>query len=387
MIGLVDALDIVLVTLLLWGGVVWLRHSRARLALLGIAILAAVYLGARRFGLELLAWMLQGFFAVSVLVLVVVFQDDLRRLFEQVAVFGLRRRPRTTPGGVVDVLARVIVRMAESRTGALFVIPGREPLDRHLEGGVTLDARPSEPLFLSIFDTSSPGHDGAVVLAGDRVARFAVHLPLSGDRRQLGQGGTRHAAALGLAERTDALCIAVSEERGTVSVARDGRLRVLRRPEQVARELQAFVEGVAPKRQAPASRFASVARRWPEAAAALGIAFGLWLLLGPGSSVVEVERSTPVIVENLPEGYALESVEPPEVQVRLAGRRRDLVFSNGEALRVEIDAFLVQLGRRTFRIGPDVVRHPEDLRVVEVEPDSVKLSVRRTETRAPADEP
>jgi DNA integrity scanning protein DisA with diadenylate cyclase activity len=96
----------------------------------------------------------------------------------------------------------------------------------------------SEPLLLSLFDPGSPGHDGTVLLRGSAVERFAVHLPLSADHAALGPGGTRHAAALGLAERCDAICLVVSEERGTVSVARDGQIRTLARPEDLLLELR-----------------------------------------------------------------------------------------------------------------------------------------------------
>src|SRR6185437_5267675 len=91
-------------------------------------------------------------------------------------------------------------------------------------GGIELDGKLSAPVLTSIFDPHSPGHDGAVVLEGDRIRRFATHLPLSANFQQLGRTGTRHSAALGLSEVTDALSIVVSEEQGTIAVARNGRL-------------------------------------------------------------------------------------------------------------------------------------------------------------------
>ena len=248
---------------LLWAGIVWLQRTRARLAMLGVGIVGVVYLVASRLGLQLTAWILQGFVAVFVFVVVVVFQDDLRRLFEQIAVWGLRRRPTTSPPQVVDILTRSVARLARTRTGALVVLPGLDPLDRHIEGGIELGARISEPLLLSLFDASSPGHDGAVLVEGDRATRFAVHLPLSTDRGQLGQGGTRHAAGLGLSERADALCVVVSEERGTVSVARDGLLRVLPQPEALASELHSFIAATSPS-EAPLARWRGLVSRWRE---------------------------------------------------------------------------------------------------------------------------
>jgi len=366
------------VAALFWVLLVWLRRSRARLALLGVAIAGGVYLAARLLDFALTAWILQGFFAVLVVVLVVVFQEDLRRLFERIAVWGLRRRPTVPTQTVADVLVRAVTHMAEQRTGALLVIPGSEPLERHVEGGIPLDALVSEPLLLSLFDTSSPGHDGAVLLSSKRVARFALHLPLSTNQAAVGPGGTRHAAALGLAERTDCLCIVVSEERGTVSVARDGELR---RPQDLLAELVRFEQVAAPP--SPATGWKAAGASWREGLLALALASALWVVRVPGSSVEEFVRSAPVVIEKLPAEFVLESVEPAEVQVRLAGRRRNLLFRPVDGVEVRVDALLAKLGRRTFQVTTDEVRAPADLEVRGVEPSQVRLSLRAREAEAP----
>jgi len=382
-IGIFDLLDIALVALLLWAAIVGLRRSGATLALVGLAILGLVYLAALRLDLQLTTAILRGFFAVFVVVLVVVFQEDLRRLFEQIAVWGLGRRAPAAASDAADVLVRGVTQLVGRRTGALFVLPGREPVERHLHGGVSLEGRLSEPLLLSLFDPGSPGHDGAVLIEGDRVVRFAVHLPLSGDHAQLGAGGTRHAAALGLAERCDALCVVVSEERGTVSVARDGQLRALSGPDGLVEELRGFLREMAPE-ASTSGAWRRLLRGWPEALLATTAAAVMWVGLVAGQGVVEVERQAKVLVENMPEGYALERVDPPEVTVVAEGRRRDLLLEN-DGFRVRLDAVLVQLGRRTFTVSPASVEHPEGVRVLDVDPERVRLSVRRVEEpdRAP----
>ena len=378
-----DALDVAIVAGIVFAGLVWLRRSRARFAALGIALVALLYLLVSRLEFQLTAWILQGFLAIVVFVTVIVFQEDLRRLFERIAVVGLGRRSPAPPPDAVDTIARTLARLATRRTGALVVLPGREPLDRHLEGGIALDGRVSEPLILSLFDTSSPGHDGAVVVRGDRVERFAVHLPLSTDREQLDDVGTRHAAALGLAERCDALCIVVSEERGTISVARDAKLRLLRGADELAHAMRRHLAGIAPETPA-AGRFERLAERWPEALAAMAIAAGLWLVRVPGSDVVEVDRTAQVRVDGLPEVYEIESIDPPEVEVKLSGTRWDLFRSRGQPVTVRIDALMVQLGRRTFPLTPSQVDHPPDLDPLGIEPANVKLSLRRKGSEPPA---
>lgn len=371
-----EVADILVVTVLGWGGLVWLRRTRARFALPALAGVGVLYLVARGTGLELTAGILQGFLAVFVIVLVVIFQDDLRRLFEQLSTWGLRRRPIAPPTGVTDTVARTAGHLAATRTGALLVFPGREPLERHLEGGVELGGRVSEPLLLSLFDPSSPGHDGAVVVEGDRVTRFAVHLPLSADHAQLGPGGTRHAAGLGLAEQTDALTVVVSEERGTISVGRDGRLRVLRDAAELSGELRDFQ--ALGSEEPTASRGRLLRSHWREGLVALAGSTLLWVLLVPGAGVVETHRPARVVVENLPPGWLVEAVEPAEVEVALSGRWRDIFFVDDDDLRVRLDAFLVQLGRRSFELSPSRVDHPPNVEVLWIDPPKVRLQVDKT---------
>lgn len=365
-----NLVDLVVVTGLSWLAIRYLRRTRARAALLGLVVLGAIYLTARWFELTLTAAIFQGFFAVLVLILVVVFQADLRRVFEQVGA-GFQGLRRGTPAATdeIDVLVRTVARLAASRIGALIVIPGREPLEPHLEGGIELGGRLSEPLLLSLFDTSSPGHDGAVVLSGSRVTRFAVHLPLSVDHDQLGPGGTRHAAALGLAERCDALCIVVSEERGTVSLARLGTLEVLARPENLAARLR----DIQVRPEAPVS-FWRDRSAVLEILAAVAAALALWALLIPGATEVDVTLPARVVVENLPQDFVLETVEPDTVEVTLSGRRRDLLLAPKE-LAVRIDALLAELGRRTFELDYNRVKRPANVDVRSIAPGRVKISI------------
>jgi len=371
-----DVADVAIVTFLLWMLIVWLRRTRGRFALIGLGIVFALYLVAQQLGLQLTVWLFQGFFAAVALVMIVVFQDDLRRLFERIAVTGLRRRrPRPGPSAVESV-ARAVSALAEARTGALVVIPGRDLLDRYLEGGVFLRGRVSAPLLESLFDTHSAGHDGAVVLEGNEVARFAVHLPLSVDTENLGRGGTRHAAALGLTERTDALCIVVSEERGTLSVASNGRLDEV--DEQgLMLELSRYVRDSNPMpREAGLSRWLrGMPSHWPEGLAAAAIAVWMWVVLVDAEVDVEMAFAVPVQVANLAPGHMLESIEPQEVWITLSGSRREVNRANPANVQVRIDAEPIGVGSHSFEISDESVEHPSDVDVVAVAPGWVEVQV------------
>ena len=370
-----DFVDITVVGVLFWGLLAWTRRMHARMALVGLAFLGAFYLLARQFELQLTAWIFQGFFAVLVVLLVVVFQDDLRRLFEQIAALGLGRRASRPHGGSLAVLARAMHQLAANRRGGLVVLPGREPLDRLLQGGIVLHATISEELIDSLFGTTSAGHDGALVMREDRLERFAVHLPLSENRSELGPGGTRHAAALGLTERSDALCLVVSEERGTIAVARRGRLEIVNDPDELLSRLQEHAQHAV--RSAPKTGRGRLARHLSEGVLSLALAFGAWVFLVPGASVQEATYEVAVGVENLPGGYALESVRPAAVDVTVKGPRRALLLAPKDAFRLVIDAGYVGIGRRTFEFGVESIRHGTDLAVVNVAPRKVRLDVRK----------
>jgi diadenylate cyclase len=355
-----------------------LRSSRARLALVGMSVVGLVDLAARQIGLPLTAWLFQGLFLVSAVVLVLAFQDDLKRFFERLAVLGLRRRPSPFEEGPLEVVVRASFGLAAARRGALVVLPGRDPLDTLLEGGFSLEGAVSEPLLLSLFDPHSPGHDGAAIVESGRIRRFAVHLPLSSDFAEIGPRGTRHAAALGLSEQSDALCIAVSEERGTVCVARAGSLKEVEGPAALRRALHAFLEEARPRpAEFPAGK--RLLARFREWGVALAVAAGLWLLVVPGSETSEATLSVPVEIANLPAGYTLDSVAPPSVVVTVTGVRRRLFVLQPSDLTVSVDALLAQLGRRTFDLSPHSVRTPRGVTVVAVEPDHVVLDLRAAE--------
>ena len=351
------------------------------MALLGLAFLGVFYhLIAQQFKLQLTTWILQGFFAALVVVVVVVFQDDLRRLFEQIATLSLRRKaPRPDPSSL-GTLTRGLYQLAAKRCGALVVLPGREPIERHfLQHGVPLDAEISEELLDSLFDPGSAGHDGALVMENNRVKEFGVHLPLSENRDELKGGGTRHAAALGLAERSDALCLVVSEERGTIGIAVRGQLEILGnrsesiRPGDLRAKIQDHLEYAGTEVKKRRVEWSWLGRRLVEGLLSFALALGAWLVFVP---VEEAVLQVRVDVENVPEEYALTDIDPSEVEIEVTGPRWAMLLASDA--EVVIDADLVRLKRRTFEVSAQSVRHATGLEVKSIKPDKVKLTVQKT---------
>jgi diadenylate cyclase len=381
-LSIADIIDILFVALLFYSAIVWLKRTRAAFVVRGLFVLVAIYIVARQLELELTAWVFQGFFAIFLIIVVVIFQEELREIFERIALWSLGRR--TTAALVperADILLRTLAELARDKVGALVVVQGEIPVARHITGGIEADSKISEPLLRSIFDPHSPGHDGAVIIEGERISRFAAHLPLSKDVRQLANVGTRHSAALGLSELTDAFTIVVSEEKGRISIARDGRLRAMEHIQELAALLQEFLREKYPPPERRRLSLQLVRENWLAKAGALCLAIGLWYVFVPGSKKVEATYRIPVEVQNLPQDLSLERIQPPEVKATFTAPRRAFYLFNPTKLKVTVDASLAEIGRRTFRISDLNIRHPPELTLQELEPSTLHISVTRTPTK------
>ena len=373
-----EVVDIIFVAVLLYTAIVWARQTRAAFVVRGILILGGIYIIARYLDLQMTAWVFQGFFAIFLIMIVVIFQEELRQFFERIAVWSLARKRVPALGSQTsDILVRTLSDLAKEHVGALMVIRGNDPLERHITGGIALDGKLSGPLLKSIFDPHSPGHDGAVLVEQDSITRFAAHLPLSKDLTQLTHVGTRHSAALGLAELTDALCIVVSEERGTISFARDGKLREVENLQQLGAVIDSFLRTKFPSTQQSNISLQFFRENWIAKAISLSLAIGFWYIFVPGSKTVQVSYRIPVSVENLPADLRVEDIEPPMVNATFSGPRRAFYLFDARKIRVAIDVSMADLGRRTFNISEQNIRYPKELTLTEVSPSTLRLSVKK----------
>jgi uncharacterized protein (TIGR00159 family) len=379
-----EIIDVIFVAVLLYTAIVWARQTRAAFVVRGIIILGAIYIAARYLDLQMTAWIFQGFFAIFLIMIVVIFQEELRQLFERIAVWSLARKPVPALGSsTADLLVRTLADLAKERVGALIVIRGNDPLERHITGGIPLDGKLSGPLLMSIFDPHSPGHDGAVLVEQDSITRFATHLPLSKDLRQLANVGTRHSAALGLSELTDALCIVVSEERGKISVARDGRLREVENLQQLGAAIESFLHAKFPSTTPSHFSLQFFRENWIAKAVSLSLAIGFWYIFVPGSKTVQVSYRVPVSVENVPPNLRVEEIEPPVVSATFSGPRRAFYLFDARRIKVAIDVSMAEMGRRTFSISEQNIHYPKELTLQEVNPSTLRLSVKKAPAPTP----
>lgn len=219
-----EILDILLVAVIFYRLMLLVQGTRAVSVIHGIVVVLVAYYLSGEFGLYTLHWLLTNFLSSFFLVLVILFQADIRRALSQVGTRWIGRRVKAEKRHDAETLAEALMELSRRRIGALVVLERGVPLGDIISRGVELSTDISLDILLTIFHHDSPLHDGAVVAKGNQIAAVACILPLATHRAMKATMGTRHRAAVGITEETDALALVVSEERGVVSAAMGGKL-------------------------------------------------------------------------------------------------------------------------------------------------------------------
>ena len=224
-IKLQHIIDIMIVAYLIYRFFLAIKGTRAFQMVVGLGILFAAWKIASLSGLSTLNWIFQHFWGISVLIIIILFQPELRRVLAQVGQHRfIEAFYKTEKSLTIDIIVRSAVSLANKKIGALIVIERESNLNNYIESGIEIDALPSRELLNSIFNPKSPLHDGAIIIKNGRVAIASCFLPLSLNPNISKSLGTRHRAAIGLTEETDAVTIVISEETGTISIAISGKM-------------------------------------------------------------------------------------------------------------------------------------------------------------------
>ena len=241
-----DLIDILLVSIIVYELLKLIRGTHAVQMAMGIALLAGMFYISRGAQLETLNWLIRNVVGYVVFAAIVLMQADIRRALVHIGrapLFRLFRhldRPMTDDDTVQELVVAATT-LAARRTGALIVIERSIGLRNYIESGIPLDAQLTYDLLVSIFQPTSPLHDGAVILQGERVAAAACFLPLSVSPRFGRELGSRHRAAIGVTEENDAIAIVVSEETGVISLAMNGQIDRRVEPDQLRQRLASLI--------------------------------------------------------------------------------------------------------------------------------------------------
>ena len=221
-----DVVDILIVSLLIYEGLKLIRGTRAVQMAAGSLLILLLFYVSQLFPLQTVSWLIRSVLVYVVFAVIVLFQTDIRRGLSQLGsaplfrYFGRSERAAETIEEVVTAAAM----LAKARVGAIVVFEREIGLRNYVESGIPLDAAVSYDLLTTIFQPTTPMHDGAVIISEERIAAAACFLPLTVNPKLDRDLGTRHRAAIGLTEECDAVAVIVSEERGEISLARHGRI-------------------------------------------------------------------------------------------------------------------------------------------------------------------
>jgi len=379
-------LDIFIIALLIYITIKLLRETHSISVVAGVLTLLGFYGLALLFDLPLTSLVLHSFFGVFLIIIAIIFQRELRRFFSTFGFLGVARRFMPPSEMVMKTVSHSVGRMASEKIGALIIFSGREQINRHLEGGNRLNGEISEPLLLSIFDKTSPGHDGATIIESNRIRKFAVHLPLAEQIEKVRHLGLRHRAALGLSERSDAFIIVVSEERGVISVVQNGKIMQMQDEAELRRRLLEFY-----KEKFPQLNLFNLSRWFVKNVLLLTISFiiALGIFSVVNSRFALVQRNFVVTPEfsNIPAEIIINDVSPQEVILTLKGRGSDFDVFKPESLRVLVDVGalfnITKAGWHRVSITDKEIESPFNLSVIKIDPLSIRVQIIKKDSSVP----
>ncbi len=378
---LTDFLDILIIALLIYTLFLFLRNTRTLMAFLGLAFAVGLYFIAKSFNLYVTLMALKYFVGVAVLIFVIIFQSEIRKYFEFLGLIGSRQikvLPLTARSPSTSEIIQACVRMAQSKIGALIVIQGKVGLDQFTDGGIVLDGTISEELLSSIFEPHSYGHDGAILINNNRVAKFAVHLPLSTNFKEIGKHGTRHSAAVGITEVTDAFTIVVSEENGKISVTRDGKLKTLQEFTDLEKELEKYTRSKFSK-STKENRLAKIIRQdFIIRLGALLIAGIIWFFAAFQTGIVEKTYKVPLNASKASGNLLIQEYSPKEVKVKISARGEGSFKEvSANDFKIDLDYTNLQNGVNKLAVTKDIITIPSNFSIISFEPNVILLTAQK----------
>jgi uncharacterized protein (TIGR00159 family) len=369
-----DGLDILILTFVFYRLYLWLRRKRALRMILAILALPFFYLIAQWIDLPLSVWGLQNLWAVLLLVLVVIFQQEIREVLGSISLpsffFG---RPETLSSKVVDKITEAAFQMANHGMGGLIVLQRENDLDEFIHGQTFLDAEINENMLLTIFTPLSPLHDGAVILQGNRIRYATALLPFSRSQTLPKEWGTRHRAGLGITEVSDAECIIISEERREVLLATGGNIEKKDGKEDLRRSLTTF---------SSASEEGVKGKKWlkksfdhlPVKVFILLLVCILWTFL-IGLRQGEIIFNSPIEYYSIPQNLRISGEPPGEIQVRLKGSQRLLSSLKPNQVRLQINLSSCRSGTNQVPLSEINIDVPSGITVTHFYPQNIRIQL------------
>ena len=376
-----DIVDILFLTVFAYHLYLWFQGTKALKALVGLLALGIVYTVAQLWGLFLTTWMFQILWQVLVILLIILFQSEIRQVLERINPFrAYGWRKLSQPETWIGRFSEACFHLADRKIGALIVLERKDNVEEWITGGIPLEGEPGVELLISVFQKESPLHDGAAVLKQGRIIRVSSYLPLSLKDDLPSAWGTRHRAALGLTERCDAWVVTISEERSELSLSRNGELTRISHTNELTAQISEALKPPGPPAVSLLDKLrAFFVYNWRLKLGAICFMSILWLLFA-GQQDFEKTIQVPLKVANLPPNMEIVQPQNPRISITIRGLRKDASTVNSDDVDASLDLRSTGLGRETFRIARDqILLFNEQIDVVKIDPSEIKFEFKDKE--------
>ncbi len=373
-----DVIDILFLTIVTYHLFIWFYETKAFKSLVGLMGLGIVYTIAQKWGLFLTTWMFQILWQVLVILLIILFQTEIRQVLERVNLlyaFGWRKKMASMPW--IESFSHTIFELAKGRIGTLILFERSDRLEEYITGGIPLEAEPTKEMLFSIFIKESPLHDGAAVLRNGRLTSVASFLPLTSQEGLQKEWGTRHRSAIGITERCDAWALVVSEERGEVSLARGGKLTPILTPENLAETLSALITPDDSRTLSTMDKVKHlIVNRWRLKLAVFSAVSVMWFSLA-GQQDVEVTFDVPAEFSHISTQMEMAQSINPLIRITARGLRKDTGLLNAKTVKVELDLAQAKTGKNVVFITRQQIFLPNDrIDIIRIVPDNLSVELR-----------
>ena len=369
-----DGLDILVLTYIFYRLYLWLKKKRALRMIVAILVLPFFYILAHSLDLSLSEWGFQNLWSVILIVLVVIFQQEIREVLGSINLPAFFiGKAEAHPSKVVDEILEIAFQMGNKRIGGLIVLQRADELDDFIRKKTILDARVNEDLLFSIFNPQSPLHDGAVVIKGDQIRYAAALLPISQSPILPKEWGTRHRAGIGITEVSDAECIIISEERGEVLLASQGEIQKKKGKEEL-KEILSDPRLIGDKKDKEMTWLKKFIGDLPIKALFLILVCLLWIFV-IGIRKGEISFGIPIEYYSTPQSLVIVGEPPREINVRFRGSQRLLSSVKPDHIRVEINLSSAHSGMNQIVLSEKNINTPSGIIVTNFYPRNIKLQL------------
>ncbi|MBF0302543.1 MAG: DNA integrity scanning protein DisA nucleotide-binding domain protein [Desulfamplus sp.] len=366
-----DCVDILINSYILFRLYVLFRGSRLIRIVPVVSLLWVLNIMALYMGLVVTTWAIQGIITAAAIILIIVFRDEISTVFQaknlRSFVWGFPGTKLSTPVEIITISA---FELGKRKVGALLVLPGKQSLDEIVQGGIFWDGVISEQMIYTIFWDKNPVHDGAAIINGDRITDVSVLLPLSKRTDLPSRYGTRHRAAIGLCEVSDALVIAVSEERGHVTVVKNADIKHVKKAEELQEILSIHTGAV--KREKGVTKWKEISEFSIAAIACFVLITGVWFGLSRGKETLKT-INVPVEYTDIKPGFDIIEASTNTVDLHLSGSMPLLKSLKPENVKVLLKLGSSHAGHNSVNISLDNIILPPGVNLKKVEPKTVEI--------------